>query len=95
MAYLLLLPSLVRHDAPQTPLDRIEGKPNRLIHPCGRQAALPGHASAQGRRCADSGRTIHAIKLYRDENPGAGLHDGKEAIAALQRWPSGASRRPS
>lgn len=46
----LLLLHLFNRDPPQTPLDRIEGKLIRLIHPCGRQAALPGHASAQGRR---------------------------------------------
>ena len=74
-----------RNRVRRSDIERLERKLDSVIHHLGLEQDLLPKASDRVKTHLSAGNTIDAIRAYREENPGVGLKEAKEAIEDLQR----------
>ena len=75
----------IRNRVRRSDIDRLERKLDSVIHHLGLEQELLPKASDRVKTHLSTGNMIEAIRAYREENPGVGLKEAKEAVEELQR----------
>ena len=75
----------VRNRVRRGDIERLERKLDSVIRHLGLEQELLPKASDRVKTHLSTGNTIDAIRAYREENPGVGLKEAKEAVEELQR----------
>jgi ribosomal protein L7/L12 len=75
----------IRSRVRRSDLDRLERKLDSVIRHLGLEQELLPKASDRVKMHLSTGNKIEAIRAYREENPGVGLKEAKEAVEDLQR----------
>ena len=75
----------VRNRVRRSDIERLERKLDSVIHHLGLEQELLPKASDRVKTHISTGNMIDAIRAYREENPGVGLKEAKEAVEELQR----------
>jgi ribosomal protein L7/L12 len=75
----------IRNRVRRSDIERLERKLDSVIHHLGLEQELLPKASDRVKTHLSTGNMIDAIRAYREENPGVGLKEAKEAVEELQR----------
>ena len=75
----------IKNRVRRSDLERVERKLDTVIRHLGLEQELLPKASDRVHTHLAAGQMIHAIRAYREENPGVDLKTAKEAVEELER----------